>query len=509
MGADDSKLLRRLYAEALQRDPEERDEYLDSACRERPDLRARVSDLLRAHADQFLDAAPPTSDGRTTFSSPLPRSGADHLEARRIGDYVIRREIGRGGMGVVYLADDTRLQRRVALKALNPALNQRPDLRERLRSEARVAGGLTHPGIATIYALEEIGGELYMACEFVPGSPLRDLLKSGPVPIEDVVNIGLQLAKALAEAHTYGIVHRDLKPENAIRTPSGVVKILDFGLARDEHSAQERLTLTGVIVGTPAYLAPEQVRGETADFRTDLFALGLLLYELASGVNPFVDKSVIGTLARIEKEDPVPLSSIQPRSVAGLDHIVEVCLHKDPARRYQSTRELIADLERLNDELVRLRATPLEGLPAPLPGPSSAQAARWLAVHQLAVSVVYLAALYPAWYAKAWLPEPWGLVFVLTMLATAAAATSLRLHLWFTAAHFPGRLAAQHAHTIIVTRLCDLIFALAQVVAAISIGGGHPEFAMLFVGVSTAMLVVSFVIEPATAAVAVGPGRRI
>ena len=508
MGGDDSKLLRRLYAEALQRDPEERDEYLDSACRDRPDLRARISDLLRAHADEFVDAAPPAPDGRTTFSGSRQGSGADHLEARRIGDYVIRREIGRGGMGVVYLADDTRLQRRVALKALNPALNQRSDLRERLRSEARLAGGLTHPGIATIYALEEIDDELYMACEFVPGSTLRDLLKSGPVPIDEVVNIGLQLAKALAEAHTHGVVHRDLKPENAIMTPSGVVKILDFGLARDEHSAQERLTLTGVIVGTPAYLAPEQVRGETADFRTDLYALGLLLYELAAGINPFVDKSLTGTIARIVEQDPLPLSAVQPQSVAGLDRIVQVCLHKDPARRYKSTRELIADLERVNHELVRLSPTPQEFVPSPLPGPSD-QAARWLAVHQLVVSVVYLAALYPAWYARTWLPEPWGLVFVLAMLATAAAAASLRLHLWFTAAHFPGRLAAQHARTVIATRLCDLIFALAQVAAAIRIGGGHPEFAMLFVGLSTAMLVVSFVIEPATADVAVGPGRRL
>jgi serine/threonine protein kinase len=412
-------------------------------------------------------------------------------------------------MGVVYLADDTRLQRRVALKALNPELNQRPDLRERLRNEARVAGGLTHPGIATIYALEEIDGELYMACEFVPGTPLRELLKSGPVPIDDVVSIGLQLSKALAEAHTFGIVHRDLKPENVIRTPSGVVKILDFGLARDEHATHDRLTLTGVIVGTPAYLAPEQVRGEPADFRTDLFALGLMLYELASGINPFVDKTLTGTIARIVEEDPAPLSVVLPRNLSGLDRVIEVCLKKDPGRRYQSTRELIADLDRVNDELVRVRSTPPQGVPAPSLGHSSAQAARWLAVHQLVVSGAYLATLYPAWYAMDWLPAPWGLRFVLAILATAAAATSLRLHLWFTAVHFPGRLAAQHARTVTGARVCDLIFAVTQIAAAIAIGGGHPEFAMLFVGIATAMLVVSFVIEPATAAAVGEPARRI
>jgi serine/threonine protein kinase len=522
MGGDDSKLLRRLYAEALQRDPEERAEYLDAACRDRPDLRARVSDLLLAHADAFLDAAPAAeSDGKTTFAGARPGSGADQLETRRIGDYVIRREIGRGGMGVVYLADDTSMQRRVALKALSPDLIQRPDLRQRLRNEARLAGRLSHPGIATIYDLKEINGELYMVCEFVPGTPLRELLKSGPVPIDEVVNIGLQLARALAEAHTLGIVHRDLKPENVIRTPSGVVKILDFGLALDEHGTQSRLTQTGVIVGTPAYLAPEQVRGEPADFRTDLFALGLLLYELASGVNPFVDKSLTGTIARIVEEDPLPLSTVQPRSVSGLDKVIEVCLRKEPAKRYSSTRELISNLESVLAEVGHASGsgrppsypndTPTPGAPAPSPNPSPdpspAQTARWLAIHQLVVSFVYIATLYPAWYARPWLSEPWGLVFVLMVLATAAAATSLRLHLWFTAKQFPGRFAAQHARTAIGARLCDLIFAMAQIAAAFTIGGQHPEFAMLFVAISAALLVVSFVIEPATAAAVGAPAQ--
>lgn len=508
MGGDDSKLLRRVYAEALKRDPEERDEYLEEACRDRPDLRARVVELL-AHADELLDGTRSASEGRTTSTGPQPRSGPEASEPRQIGSYIIRREIGRGGMGIVYLADDTRLQRRVALKALNPNLNQRPDLRERLRNEARLAGGLTHPNIATIYALEEIDNELYMACEFVPGTPLRDLLKSGPVAIEDVVNIGLQISKALAEAHTKHIVHRDLKPENVIRTPSGVVKVLDFGLAREEYSAHERLTLTGMIVGTPAYLSPEQVRGELADFRTDLFALGVLMYELASGINPFVDKSLSATFARIVDQDPAPLSQVQPRSVSSLDHVVQICLSKDPGRRYQSTQELIVNLERVNDELARRRSTDVDNLPAPAPRPSPAEAVRWLALHQLAVSVVYPATLYPAWYAKGWLPDPWGLTFVLAVLATAAAATSLRLHLWFMATRFPERLLEQYARNVGVARACDVIFASSQIAAAIAIGGRHPEFAMLFVGIATAMLVVSFVVEPATAAAVSGPARRV
>src|SRR5262245_55327447 len=163
-------------------------------------------------------------------------------------------------MGVVYLADDTRLGRRVALKSISPGLDAAVGGRERLRNEARLAAALSHPCIATVYALEEIDNQLYLACEYVPGEPLRALLASGPLPLAGVVTIGSQLAKALAAAHTQGIVHRDIKPENVIKTPSGVIKVLDFGLARAEGDSGPHLTRTGVIVGTPAYLSPEQAQ---------------------------------------------------------------------------------------------------------------------------------------------------------------------------------------------------------------------------------------------------------
>jgi len=502
MAGDESTLLRQLYAGALQRDPEERDTYLDGACAGRPDLRARIAALIEAHSADFLDG--PRAVRAQAKAYPLAAAAQPgSLEGRRIGDYLIRREIGRGGMGVVYLAEDMRLQRRVALKALNPGLNQTPGLRERLRNEARVAAGLSHPGIATVYALEEMDGELYMACEFVPGAPLRALLKDGPLPIDEVVGIGLQLAKALAEAHTYGIVHRDLKPENVIQTPSGVVKILDFGLAIAEQRVDPRLTQTGTIVGTPAYLAPEQVLGQRADFRTDLFALGLLLYELASGMNPFVTNSVTGTIAKIVEEDPPPLSDVQPRSISELDRVIQICLHKDPEKRYATTHLLITDLERLNDELPRSRSTSVAGDRAVIA--SAATASRWLVIHHVVVTTIYLAMLYPAWYARGWLPPPWNTLFLLGVLAAVAVATSLRLHLWFTALHFPQELAAQEARNGQRTRVCDIGFALIQVATALFIGGSHPEFAMLFVAVSMALLVASLVIEPATAAAVTRP----
>jgi serine/threonine-protein kinase len=217
---EDSRLLRQVYAGALQRDPEERAEYLDRACAGKSALRARVDSLLFAHADEFPDGD--TSAAADTRANVLGQG----IEGRIIGHYIIRREIGRGGMGVVYLADDTRLSRRVALKALSPGLGSELAARERLRLEAHAAAGLSHPGIATVYALEEIGDALYLACEFVPGAPLRALLKSGPLPLDQVVDIGTQLAKALAAAHTQGVVQprhqareRDEDPERRHQGP--------------------------------------------------------------------------------------------------------------------------------------------------------------------------------------------------------------------------------------------------------------------------------------------------
>ena len=492
---EDSALLRRAFVGALQRDPEERAAFLDAECAGRPDLRELVDALLEAHKSGRVTALPVTGDPAKPESVNITSDAIP--VGRQIGNYVIRKEVGRGGMGVVYLADDLRLSRPVALKAVGPWATHTPGLRERLRHEAQAAAGLSHPGIATVYALEEIDGELYVAYEFVPGAPLRAHVKSGPLPIEQVVDIGVQVARALAEAHTRGIVHRDIKPENVIQTPSGVAKILDFGLARVENSPLPRLTQTGMIVGTPAYMSPEQLLGQEPDFRTDIFALGLLLYELASGVNPFVDTTPMGTLARIIGTDPPPLSSRQPRSVPDLDRIIATCLNKDPARRYGSTQALVEDLQQVQVELSRLRSGSAGSVPLPPPRQSSSRL--WLVIHQLAVSAVYAGMLVVAWVVRRWIDPPWSLAYVFVILALAAIAISLRLHLAFTARAFPQEFVEQQAITAWRTRACDAIFALAQWAAAAYIGPAHPEFAMLLVGVSSAVLVASIAIEPATA----------
>ncbi len=492
MHDDEARLIWELYAAALKHEPAARGAYLERAC---PDsaVRARVSALLDSHGLDFGETE--TSIGHVR--SPDTADTGNGLVGRQIGTYVIQRELGRGGMGVVYLAHDLRLGRTVAIKALSPAYSHSPDVRQRLLNEAKMAAALTHPGIATIYALEEIQGELYLACEYVPGAPLRALVASGPLPIEEVIDIGIQLARALAEAHTKGIVHRDIKPENVIKTPSGVIKVLDFGLARAEYATRQGLTQPGMIVGTPAYLAPEQALGKETDFRTDIFTLGLLLYELASGTNPFAAGTITATIGRIVNDDPPPLSAVQPHSFPALDRIIHRCLRKDPLERYRSTQEIIADLERLRAERSR-HASSGDAIGGTVPEPAPPRSRQWLVNHHVIMSVVYVLLLYPAWYARGWLAAPLNSVFMLALLGAAAAGASLRLHLWFTAITFPQQLAEQQASTQRWTRVCDVVFAGVQIGAALGISGGHPEFAMLFVAASVAILVASFVIEPAT-----------
>jgi serine/threonine-protein kinase len=414
-------------------------------------------------------------------------------------------------MGVVYLADDVRLSRKVALKALTPGLAREQGSRDRLKLEARAAAGLSHPGIAAVYALEEIEGELYLACEYVPGVPLRALLESGPLPPEQVVKVGVQLASALAAAHTEGVIHRDIKPENVVKTPSGVIKVLDFGLARIEGAADVRLTQTGMIVGTPAYLAPEQALGRPADFRTDLFSLGLLLYELATGTNPFVAKTVGATIARIVEVDPPPLSDAQSGWAPELDRIIATCLRKNPAERYASTLEVVADLERLQAELSgqHAQASSRKHPSGAIPRREDALAPRlWWERHQYVVSAVYVLMMYPAWRVRGWLPTPWGMVFLLCVLAAAAAAASLRLHLLFVARYTPEELAEQHVRTRVWSRLCDIAFAAFLIGAAIGIGRAHPEIAMLLVVVASVILIAAFIIEPTTARAAFKASAR-
>jgi serine/threonine-protein kinase len=494
VASEDQKEVQAVLRAALQRDREERRGFLDEACAGKPRLRAEVESLLAAR-----DSASDSRQASTRMPADPP---GRMLDGRAVGAYIIRHEIGRGGMGVVYLADDTRLSRRVALKALNPGAARDVDRRERLRREARAAAAITHPGIATVYALEEIDGELYLACEYVPGQSLRALLEHGPPPPADVIDIAVQLARAIAVAHAQGVVHRDLKPENVIRTPAGVVKVLDFGIARMESLVSTRITQTGTILGTPAYMAPEQVRGEEVDFRTDLFSFGVLVYEMASGSNPFEARTLEATIARIRDVDPAALSEVSSCGPQ-LDRIVAACLCKDPLERYKSTQLLVADLERLHAGTSPARAPSARSRRPDVTDTSSGSRALtprwWWEFHQGMVSAVYILMIYAGWRVRAWLPPQAGMLFFFSVLASAAGATSLRLHLWFTSRFYPAELTTQRASARPWTRACDAAFAISFVLAALGIGAMHFDVAALFITVSVATLVASFVIEPATA----------
>ena len=277
----------------------------------------------------------------------------------RVAFYEIVSPLGSGGMGEVYLARDERLGRDVALKVLHEEISGNPARLKRFENEARAASALNHPNIVTIYDVGASGSVAWIAMERVEGKTLREILGAGALPTRKLLPIVVQIADGLARAHEAGIVHRDLKPENVMVTGEGLVKILDFGLAKlaptgSEEGAGSRgraetATLPGTVVGTIGYMSPEQAAGEPVDFRSDQFAFGSLLYEMTSGKRAFQGRSAVDTLAAILKGDPKPLAELNPEAPVPLRWIIDRCLCKEPERRYASTRDLARDLETLRD----------------------------------------------------------------------------------------------------------------------------------------------------------------
>ena len=348
MDAERWRRVNELFHAALERDPAGRDDFLAEACAGDEALRAEVSSLLR------LRSGPGVVDRPAVEADPgLLSAAGDPLIGRRLGPYEVTALLGRGGMGVVYLGHDTRLRRPVAIKALSPAFTHDDRMRARLRREAMAAAALSHPGVATVFALEEFEAQLYLIQEFVPGRTLRAEMKGrgGRMAVEEVVGAALDVARALAAAHAHGVLHRDLKPENVLRTPDGGIKVVDFGLARFEPGAgggdAETLTRPGVMLGTPAYMAPEALRGDPVDARADQFSFGVLLYELLTGEHPFGGAGDVGTVARIlEAEPPGP---VRPECPPALVRVVTTCLARAPRDRYPTTAALVSALETARD----------------------------------------------------------------------------------------------------------------------------------------------------------------
>jgi serine/threonine protein kinase len=302
-----------------------------------------------------------------------------------ISHYRIVEQLGAGGMGVVYKAQDSRLDRAVALKFLPDKLAQEPQALERFRREARAASALNHPGICTIYDIGEQDGRGFIVMEFIDGETLRHHIHRQALPLEEILKLGMQIAEALDAAHAEGIIHRDIKPANIFVTKRGQAKVLDFGLAKllpkavasgaagADGDDTDSTSIVGIISGTPSYMSPEQIRGDTLDARTDIFSLGLVLYEMATGRQAFSGPTGGVIIEAVLTRAPAAARSINPDIPERLEEIINKALHKDKEQRYQHAAEVRNDLQKLDrgsDSGWKTAVGNTEFMAAPRPAPS-------------------------------------------------------------------------------------------------------------------------------------------
>lgn len=339
----------RFFEEAQARPAGERAAFLRESCDD-PVVRKEVASLLEmsdgaeALFDRLIPAVGERRQQHEDVLSARSQNDPLALEGERAGRYAIEEHLGGGGMGVVYRARDTQLDRPVALKFLPPHLATHPEAEERFVREAKAAAALDHSNIATIHEIGQTeAGRRFFAMAYYAGETLKETLsQEGPLPVKEALGYAEQIAEGLARAHQAGIVHRDVKPANVMVTEASTVKIVDFGLAR--VADQSRLTDPGRRVGTTAYMSPEQAEGEAVDARTDLWALGVVFYEMLAGERPFEGERETAVLHAILNEEPAPMSAHRSEVPPVLEQIVTCCLQKDPDRRYESAEDLLNDL---------------------------------------------------------------------------------------------------------------------------------------------------------------------
>ncbi len=353
----------KLYHDALELEPERRAAFLDEACAGDTSLRREVESLLAAETRVGDFIAEPVFEAAAELLTEETTSG---LAGRQLGEYEILAFLGKGGMGEVYLARDPSLERKIALKLLLPDFTGDEARVSRFIREAKAVSALNHPNIITIHEIGETDGRRYIATEFIEGQTLRRQLSARQLQIADTVEIVFQIAQALDAAHSAGIIHRDIKPENVMVRPDGLVKVLDFGLAKltendatqsefdtQATSAASFKTGPGIVLGTVAYMSPEQLRGHEADARSDLFSLGVLFYELIAGRRPFTGETSSHVVVAILEQDPPPLTQFAPEISVELQRIIGKLLNKDAGQRYQSVKDLMADLEPFRQRMFR------------------------------------------------------------------------------------------------------------------------------------------------------------
>ena len=346
-----------IFNSALQYPPQERNSFLSQACSGDAILRSEVESLIASHekSGEFID------DPAYQAASWLADENSELQPGATVGSYQVLSFLSRGGMGEVYLAQDSRLNRKVALKLLPSTFTKDNDRLRRFAQEARAASALNHPNIITIYEIQQVNSTHIIATEFVEGETLRQRLSHSSLSLDEALNIAMQVADALSSAHKAGIVHRDIKPENVMLRPDGYVKVLDFGLAKLSEGTTSSIsaeaptlqvrTGSGIVMGRAGYMSPEQARGLIVDARSDIFSLGATLYEMVARRKPFEGETPSDTLASILKSEPTPLSRIVPGLPAELLRIVSKSLRKDREERYQVVKDLWLDLKSLKQEL--------------------------------------------------------------------------------------------------------------------------------------------------------------
>ncbi|HET6851173.1 MAG TPA: protein kinase, partial [Pyrinomonadaceae bacterium] len=350
--------VKEIFNSALMYRPEERGPFIVQACSGDENLRSEVESLIASHeqSGSFIDK--PAFEAAASL---LAGERAELKPGQTIASYEVLSFISRGGMGEVYLAEDKRLGRKVALKLLPSSFTTDDDRLRRFEQEARAASALNHPNIITIYEIRQAAGSHVIATEYVEGETLRFRLSRSGLALAESLNVAIQVADALSAAHKAGIIHRDIKPENIMLRPDGYVKVLDFGLAKLSEQASPAVaaeaptiqvrTGSGIVIGTAGYMSPEQARGLGVDNRSDIFSLGAVIYEMVARRKPFEGDTPSDTLASILKTEPPPLSRVAPGVPPELSRIVTKALRKDREERYQVVKDLWLDLKALKQEL--------------------------------------------------------------------------------------------------------------------------------------------------------------
>ena len=494
--------VKELFGQALEQPAASRRGWLARACAGDFELGSQAEALLDAYdADpEFLEASAEFDPADLAEALGVPAASGTLAPGTILGDgqYQILGELGRGGMGIVYVAQDLRLPRRVALKSLPEAARRDPVRLERLRREAWAAARISHPAIATVYAFEELGGQPFIVSEYVRGRTLRSEIERGALEPGRAVAIAIEIARALSAAHEQEVVHRDLKPENVLLTDGGSVKVVDFGIAQLAQDGAPSLTRSGTFLGTPAYMAPEQIEGGAVDGRADLYSLGIVLSEMLTGRHPLRTRT---KPSGAPSNSPTP-SDASASSLAGpLAAIVKRCLQLVLSDRYGSARELLQDLEQ-----AARSAPPGERHDRP-------SAIWWWEFHQVATAVIYWVTVVVAW--AAWhrardLGVPGaGLLFVAILISVVVSA-NLRLNLWFTSRFFPTQLTRVRAQMRWWIRAGDWTLVVALVSAGLLIliwldapsrASNQPVLllAMVLMGVGIGAAVAFSLIEPVTA----------